>query len=974
MSYFPFFVQISGKDILIVGGGKVAREKFEKLRLFTDRITLLAPEFSFDTAGARTIRERWEPSAADDFDICIAATDDRDVNRVIGATCRGKNIPVNVVDDEESCDFIFPSIVKQGDVTVAISTGASSPAFAKYLREKTQQMLPEKTGEIAAYMKSARSEAKMYLTSDKTRKYFFTRLLEHCLTSFETADQMKARLFNALMPHEVIIATRGSALALAQTGIVKKKLEELGMTVVVECVKTSGDRDRKSALSRIGGRGVFVKDVEQRLLDYDADIAVHSGKDLPSELSDGLMIAATPDAGSDRDMLLSVAEKPKRIGTGSLRRICQLKKLYPDAEFVSIRGNIDSRLKKLRDREVDAIVVAEAGIDRLGADISDLRQRTFYDSECIPAATQGIIAVECRKKDESDNALLLGCINDPEVFLRFTAERAVIRGLGADCTAPAAARCYIYGDRYEMPAMYEGRRHTFKGKVADMDKDLSPEHIRKVLSAPSSALPANGLKLQAKQKVRGRVYITGAGPSAEYLTLRAVSVLERADAVVFDDLIDRSVLSYSSPAAELIYAGKRLGRTALSQEQINDLLINLAESGRTVVRLKGGDPFVFGRGAEEALALKKAGISYEVIPGISTAIAVPEHFGIPVTNRGDARSFSVITGHTAGDGSDNTSVKSFGAVDGSRIFLMGISELNRIVKELLDGGASPDTPAAVMSRAFSPDETLVRGTLGDIVDRASGAETPGIIFIGKTAAMELAGQRRKSVTVTGTESFVQRGRRVLEDAGFSVKTLAHMVVVPRDVPQDFEPGSIACFTSANGVDVFFKKFGRDLRSLHDTAFAVIGNGTASELLKHGFEADIVPQSFTTESLAEALVKRSAGRKVYLLRASNGDKAMARRLEDAGVDTRDCAIYDVSVRTELLRDFKSDSDYTIFGSAAGVRAFFDAGASLGTSSAVCIGAKTACAYGRKCLVPEEASFQSIAWMLWHREDENESEEG
>lgn len=967
MSYFPFFVQTDNKKILIIGGGRVAAEKFNKLNQFTGSITLLAEDFSFRTDGFKTIKKAWEPADIDGFDVVIAATDDHEVNREIGELCRKKHIFVNTVDDIEFCDFIFPSIVKKDDVTVAISTNGSSPALSQYLRRKTEDMLPDDIGDIASSMKEARNVISKSVHDGKLRKRVYKKMLNVCLSGGDPT---------VFYPHEIVIATRGSKLAMAQSELVKEKLAELGMTVTLKVVRTQGDRDQGSELAKIGGRGVFVKEIERVLLNGEADIAVHSGKDLPSQIADGLVIAATPEAASDRDVMLSFTDTPKKIGTGSLRRICQLKQVFPDAEFIPIRGNVDTRIRKLRDGEVDAIIVAQAGLDRLGIDVSDFKVRVFGDDECLPAATQGIMAVECRS-DGTELRALLSLIDDPMTHERFNAERLFIKALGADCTAPAAARCYLTGtssltghvspdmSSYVMPVMYEGIRGTFNGVVRFIERDLRPENVNRLLRVSQSGHVPRSHQVNKNvrvSKLLGKIYIVGAGPSYDLLTLRAKYLIEHAEEIVYDDLIDISILSLASPDASFHAVGKRLGSKKATQEQINDLLVTLAEAGKNVVRLKGGDPYVFGRGGEEAEALEKAGIDYEVVPGISTAIAVPEHFGIPVTNRGTARSFSVITGHTAPD-LNGESLSDFGKIDGSRIFLMGITQLPHIVDELIKGGASPDTPSAVMSRGYSADEQIIRGRLSDIAEKAKDAPMPGIIFVGENAASGLRYVRKKSVTVTGTKSFTERARETFEEAGIVVKTVPHLLVEPAyDAQMDFEKESILTFTSANGVAGFFSVYDRDLRNLTDTEFACIGPATAAELSKHGFGADYIPGEYTTAELSKVLIKVAKNKKVYLLRADNASDELRKNLDNAGIQTENICIYRTRVDNRLIQGFVPDTDYILFGSANGVKTYFENGGSVGSAQVICIGPVTAKAYGRKCLVPQESDLERVLEVI------------
>ena len=940
MTYFPFYINIDDKRFLIVGGGRIAGEKLSRLKQFTGNITIVAEEFSFDTAGIDIRKKPFAAADLDGFDYCIAATDDCKLNRSIGSLCRERGILVNTVDDESYCDFIFPSIIKEGDLTVSVSTNGSSPAMAALLKKRIREILPDNIDQVAREMKAARSVIRKSVPDQDDRKAVYKQMLKTCL------DGGRPDIY---FPHRIVIATRGSKLALAQAEIVKKKLACLGMESELRIIRTQGDKEQKKSLAKIGGRGVFVKEIERALLSGEADIAVHSGKDLPFELAAGLTIAATPEAESDRDVMLSVTDDPVRIGTGSLRRIMQLKAVFPKAEFIPIRGNVDTRLEKLRSGQVDAIVLARAGLNRLSIDTGDLIVREFTDRECIPAATQGIIAVECRR-DRRDLLNLLSLIDDSKVHRRFNGERACVRALGADCTFAAAARYYQCGDKdlplhetlkegeYLMPVMYQGMSHIFKGDVYSFDRDMSFETVRRIFHTGA-------------QRKRGKVYIAGAGPDYELLTLRTRQLIGSCDDIVYDDLIDPSVLSLARPDAAFHPVGKRLGSHKASQQQINDFLVTLAVSGRQVLRLKGGDPFVFGRGAEEAQALGGAGIEYELVPGITSAVAVPEHFGIPVTSRGVASGFIVETGHAAELHRDCL----------SRVYLMGITRLAQIVDELTSEGFSADTPVAVMSRGFKRDETIIRGRLSDIVEKAADAPMPGIIFVGEGAGFSLSAHKRESVTVTGTRSFVARAERILTDRGFRVKPLPHLITETNgeDLPDSFETGSILVFTSANGVDSFFKAYGKDLRTLASLRFAVIGPGTGDELRKRGFSYDYMPENYTSEALAELLIEKTGDERIYLLRADNASDTLPALLDSAHKKVENICVYRTTVDQRLIASYDPDTDYILFGSANGVRSYIEAGGKTSNTRVVCIGELTARAYGKKCIVAKRPDLYSLA---------------
>lgn len=272
---------------------------------------------------------------------------------------------------------------------------------------------------------------------------------------------------------KLILATRGSRLALAQAKAVQEQLEKLGVTVEQKIVKTKGDTDRTSPLREIGGKGLFVKEIELQLQSNEADIAVHSGKDLPYVLMNGMTIAANPKAADARDCLVfrknkALSKRPV-IGTGSPRRIEQCKEFYPGAEFKEIRGNIDTRLRKLIDGQYDAVILAKAGLDRLGIDMEGLELKVFETEEFIPAACQGILAVECRSADK-EVVSLLQQISDPVTRVRFELERRIFGELQADCSMAVGVHAVILGEKVRLSAMYQGRRYSCIGDFEDAEQ------------------------------------------------------------------------------------------------------------------------------------------------------------------------------------------------------------------------------------------------------------------------------------------------------------------------------------------------------------------------------------------------------------------------------------------------------------------------------------------------------------------------
>ncbi|MCI8818350.1 MAG: uroporphyrinogen-III C-methyltransferase [Oscillibacter sp.] len=445
MGYFPFFMDLEGWEGLVAGGGTVALRKIEKLLPYGPRLTVAAPELLPEienTPGLTLVRRVFTPSMLEGKRFVIAATDDPEANREIAALCRERGVLVNAVDDKEQCTFLFPALLKRGELTLGVSTAGASPSAAAWVRRRAAEAVPENFGEL---------------------------------------------------------------------------------------------------------------------------------------------------------------------------------------------------------------------LDGLAALRPTVRQR-------VP---------EARRAD---------------VFARLLA-------VGLEEGFPL------------------------------------PEDVL-------TAILEDGDKV-------GKVYLVGAGcGAADLITLRGHRLLERCGAVVYDDLLDPALLDAAPEEAERIYVGKRLGRHSMAQKDINALLVAKAREGRMVVRLKGGDPFVFGRGGEEALALQAAGIPWEYVPGVTSAVAVPGEAGIPVTHRGVSRSFHAITAHTA-DSPDGLPprLEELAGLEGTLVFLMGLSRLEELARRLVEAGMMPETPAAVISGKNAPRPMTVRGTVEDIAERAreAGVQAPAVILVGGSAELRIGG-------------------------------------------------------------------------------------------------------------------------------------------------------------------------------------------------------------------------------------------
>jgi uroporphyrinogen III methyltransferase/synthase len=453
----------------------------------------------------------------------------------------------------------------------------------------------------------------------------------------------------------------------------------------------------------------------------------------------------------------------------------------------------------------------------------------------------------------------------------------------------------------------------------------------------------------------GSVALVGAGcGGVDWLTVRAQRLLQTCDTVVYDALIDLAMLDVVPQSAEKIPVGKRAGRCSAAQEDINSLLVELAAQGKRVVRLKGGDPYVFGRGGEEALALLEAGVPYEVVPGISSALAIPLEAGIPVTHRGVSRSFHVITAHTREDVLPEKLDK-LAELEGTLVFLMGLSRVQTVAQQLMQAGKDPQTPAAVLSGGNTAHPARVVGTLATIADLAQGVQPPAVFLVGQTAAMDLrdlAHQPLSGVTVglTGTMPFQAKLQAPLAALGAQVYPVQRgqccplQVVIPWEKLTQQETWLV--FTSARGVEVFFQRVTEqnlDYRHFARCRFGVIGSQTAQVLAEHGFVADLCPEEFTSAALAQALSQAvQPEQAVWLFQSTGGSPAVQKAL---GQQCRAFLLYETVFAPCM--DTPAP-DYLLFGSGGAVKALFASGYTLGKNTTpVCIGPVTAKAVAQCC---------------------------
>lgn len=498
----------------------------------------------------------------------------------------------------------------------------------------------------------------------------------------------------------------------------------------------------------------------------------------------------------------------------------------------------------------------------------------------------------------------------------------------------------------------------------------------------------------------GKVWLVGAGPGDIGLfTLKGEAVLQQADVVVYDSLVGEGVLARIPEHARLINVGKRASHHTMVQEDINKVLLEEAQKGNKVVRLKGGDPFLFGRGGEELELLSENGISYEIVPGVTSPISVPAYNGIPVTHRDFCSSLHIITGHKRAGQTYDIDFRALTQTKGTLVFLMGIAALEDICKGLLNGGMDPDMPAAVLQKGTTAGQKRVVATVSTLnaeVDR-QGIETPAIIVVGKVCSLAdrfawyeklpLAGWK---VLVTRPRQHISKTADLLRKKGAEVLELPSICTVPVEdnsrLYEAFEKLAAyqwIIFTSPVGVEIFFDEMDRkemDVRSLGQAKIAVIGEGTKKKLKEHHLLADFVPSVYDGETLGTELAKELQGdEKILIPRAEAGNKKLTELLEQTGAKVDDIATYTTCYEKSRLIDEKKEFetgsvDCVVFTSASTVKGFVEGTPGLDYTSvkAACIGKQTkaaADAYGMQTWMAKKATIESLIELVEEMKQEN-----
>lgn len=747
------------------------------------------------------------------------------------------------------------------------------------------------------------------------------------------------------------LGTRPSPLAMAQANETKLRIEDVWgahkVAVEIVVIASEGDRDQVTPLSEIG-RGIFASALERSLMQGDIDLAVHSAKDLPvasgedRDASDLQIVGYLPRQDprdvlcfTDRSQSLATLPPGSRIGTGSARRSAQITAARPDLSIVPIRGNVQTRLERLSTDNLDAVVLAAAGLHRLG--LSDFIDEYLSVTSSVPDPGQGAIALQVRREDAigprphngTQTPLIWGDITCATTTDSVTLERVIASCFGGGCTVPVG----VHVD--------ESRAHLFRASSASR-----PGRVVSV-----SLHPEDELIPRMEGAARGVVHLVGAGPGDPGLvTTRARDLISSADVLVHDRLIPMELVASAPAGCEVVDAGKSASNHKLTQDQTNALIVDRALQGLTVVRLKGGDPFTFGRGGEEALACRDAGVSFTVVPGVTSGISVPALAGIPVTHRSVSNSVTLVTASAGPDGSRDPNYHWLSATDGTVVLYMGLRRVAHVASQLIAAGAPASRAIAVISQGATTHQQTVAGTLATIGKLVEGVDlpSPGLIVVGDVVGLrsdltwyESLPLFGRSIVVTRvraqaselTDMLRELGADVIEAPSIAIESMESPELkdaISRDASEKFND---VIFTSANGVSRMWdalRSQGLDARWFTGVRICSIGTATSAVLRDRGLHADVIasPGRRTAVGMAQTLLESATpmdGRRVLLVRAKTGDNRLPEMLVARGASVSVVPVYR-TFAAGLSPDAApriSDAELVSFASAATVSSFVEA---------------------------------------------------
>ncbi len=777
------------------------------------------------------------------------------------------------------------------------------------------------------------------------------------------AETVRVIVDDAVGRPRVRLGTRGSRLALWQAHTAAAALRKIGAEVEVVVLGTRGDADQRTPLDAFATDGPFTDDLESALQRGEIDAAVHSLKDLPLTLGAGTTVAAVLARGAVEDVLVSrdgrtLRELPRgaRVGTCSARRAAQVRRVRPDVVIEPIRGTVERRLAQVDDGSFDATVLALAGLARLG--LAGRAAEVFPLDVMMPEAGQGAIAVQTRETGAAADMVAL--IDD-------------------DATRHAVE------EERRATAMLEPRTGLIPSAVW-RDGVL---HVR-VLSGDGRLL-SDGRGATAEEAVedlasRGRVWLVGAGPGdAGLITVKGLELLRAADVVVTDRQAGPALLEQARGDAEIIDAGKAPGRHTLTQEEINAVLVRRARAGLRVVRLKGGDPFIYGRGWEELEHCRGAGVWCAVVPGVTSAIAAAAAAEVPVTARGIARTLAIVTPQSeSGAPTRALDYAALARMDTVSV-LMGRAMLGEIADGLIHAGRDAETPVVVVQQGTLPEQRVVRGTLATITRVADeqGIAAPATVVIGTVAGLSAAGPGASAGggPLAGKRVVVTRPRSASAGLIAQLRELGAEVI---DCPlirivytrgQDAEVlrrrHDWTVFTSLHGVRGWFeavRSMGLDARVLGSTRLAAVGPKTAEALGAIGLAPDVVPEEHRAAALVREIGQgaRAAGQTVLFPCGTLARDELRAGLAACGMIVHAPTVYDTLhepvtdwARASITRGVDAWLFYCPSGVASAAAAGLQPGATDG-AAVVCVGPTTARAAA-------EAGFERVHAARVHSDD-------
>ncbi len=624
---------------------------------------------------------------------------------------------------------------------------------------------------------------------------------------------------------KIRLICRNSRLSLVQAEEIKAFLP--GMEFQVNAIESLGDKNKQIPLENCDIPDFFTRELDDALLRNEADIAVHSAKDLPYPIPAGLEVIALTEAIDRTDSLVSInnlklneLHANPRIGTSSLSRAESIKQARPDAKIVSIRGTIEERISLIEKGVADAVVVATCALRRLGLDAEI--------AEILPFET-----------------------------------------------------------------------HPLQGHLAIVAKEGNKK------------LPELFSELDIRKNY-GKIYLAGFGPGdPELITVKAHRALEKADAIYYDDLIEKTCLQNFS--GEKIYVGKRKGNHSHTQDEINELLYNSVISGKITVRLKGGDPFIFGRGGEEYEYLHRRLIVPEVIPGITAAVGAAAQAAIPLTSRGESSSVAFITA---------SSQKEIVVphVD-TLVYYMGASNLKELREKVLANGVLPETPAAIITNATQPYARVSFTNLGNLPDVTL---SPSVIIISKTIKNRNIMKSRPNVLVTGltADQYQELGNVIHQPL---------IEIIPTEMPCDFFKFikhvynyKYIIFTSRNSVKFFMEwvySIGANVDSLNSNLIISIGEVTTDELQKHGIIPHLQPELDSSRGIIELFRSKGiTGEEILIPRSDIALNILPDGLRALSNNVHIITVYYTQAVKKIEKIDLSGMDIIVFTSPSGVKSF------------------------------------------------------